>query len=116
MNEKGDLVNPFIKEIVGVVARALALYLAARYGMEVVSSDEISEVLSGVAVAGVLGWSIFQKFKSRQKLVTALAAPRKMTEDEVKETVASVWVTTPSVTTPSDTVPVVPKLEKKGGK
>lgn len=59
-----------------------------------------------------LGWSLWQKYKSRKTVLTALMMPQGKTEDDVTDFIKQGNVT-PAITTPSDTAPGVPDTTKK---
>lgn len=90
-------VPPFVSQIVGTLVRAAIVWLAATFGAEV-SDDQIVKITAQVVpVLFVIVWSIYQKFKNRQTLVTALASPKPMSEDAAKALVKDPAVPTPSV-------------------
>jgi hypothetical protein len=67
------------------------------------------ELLSGVATALVgVAMSAYQKYTAKQELLKAIQLPAGNTEDTVKRLVAS-GVSVPTVLTPPNTVPGVPK-------
>lgn len=101
---------PFIQQIIGVLIRAvvvwLAGYLTAHAGITL-SEDQIGQIVTYlVPVVAVLAWSIYAKFFGRQKLLTAAASSKPMTEHEVEAKVKDPAVPTPSVMTAKSEVPL----------
>ncbi len=99
--------NPLLKEALESVARSLlkviAGYLVAR---NVWSNEQAASYIAPAAVALVgLGWSLWQTYKSRRKLVTALAMPEGSTENDVKTIIKDPRIDTPPVSTPKDQAP-----------
>lgn len=99
---------PFIQQILGTLVRhligLLAGVLAAR-GI-VISDDQTTQLVTAITTVLVpIGWSIWKSFRGRQKLLTAAASPRVLTEHEVEALVANPNVPTPSVLTPKSEVP-----------
>ena len=102
--------NPMLQEALASIARwALALlagYLV-KHGIWT-AGDASSYVAAGALGIVALGWSIWQKYGARLKLVTALTMPAGTSESAVIQKIAS-GVPVPTVSTPSNTVPGVPK-------
>lgn len=99
--------NPMVTEIIGSVVRwgitALVALLAGKSLLTPeqsakLSSPEVILYVTGIVVP--LAWSIYQKYVSRQKLLTGLASPNGTTEAEVEQQVKSGVVTPPPVTLP----------------
>ena len=102
--------NPFLKDGTGAFMRTALAFLLGRIGVGVFTDEETVRYADWILLSGVFIWSVYQKFVNRQKLVTAMAAPTKMTEEVVKETIA--LGTAPSVTTPVDVVPVATPIKE----
>lgn len=102
------MIPPFIQQILGTLVRALVVWLAgvlAARGI-VVSDDQTMQVVAWLTpLVATLAWSLWQKFRGRQKLLTALGASKIMTEAEVEKRVADPGVPTPSVLTPKTEIP-----------
>ena len=103
------MIPPFVRQIIGVLVRAavvwLAGYLAAHANISL-SDDQIGTIAEYLApVVAVLVWSVWTKYYDRQKLLTAAAASKPMTEQEVEERVADPIALTPSVMTPKTELP-----------
>lgn len=93
---------PFVQQIVGVLVRMAILWIAAKFGAEV-SDDQMAKILAQVVpVLLVAAWSIYQKYKGRQKQMVAQSWPSKLTEHEVESLVQS---GAPSVNTRKNEVP-----------
>ncbi len=71
-------------------------------------ADATTYVAAAALGLVALGLSLWDKYKTRIKLLTALTMPAGTTEDAVDAHIAA-KLPTPSVTTPPDTVPGVPK-------
>ena len=97
--------NPILSEAIGSVLR-WALALAAGF---LVQRGIWSEADAGIYVAAgaigliSIGWSMWQKWAMRLKLLTALGFSD-VTELQIENLVASPWPN-PSVTTTKDTIP-----------
>ena len=95
--------NPFLQQILGVLVRTAIVWLAATFGAEL-SHDQVTQVAAqATPIVAVLVWSIWQKYRGRQKLLTALAMPSAMTEHEVEAAVSA--GDAPRVGTPKSEVP-----------
>ncbi len=106
--------NPVLQAALGSILRfafaALAGYLV-KAGIWTGSEAE-TYVAAGTLAGLGLGWSLWNKYHDRLKLLVALSMPRGTTENEVKAHIAAGGAT-PSVTTPKDEVPTMtpPKSE-----
>ena len=97
--------NPMMQEALASVVRSIlklgAGYLVAR---GVWAPDDASNYVAAGALAIVgLGWSYWTTYQSRRKLVTALSADVRLTEEQVQTRIAHGMA--PSTATPKDTVP-----------
>lgn len=100
--------NPILQSAIGSILRWALMIGAAflvRHGIWT-TSESGGYVEAGVAALLALGWSLWQQYKSRVKFLTALM-PGPRTEAEVIAHIAS-GATTPSILTPTNTVPGVP--------
>lgn len=95
--------SPFLQQILGVFVRAAIVWLAATFGAEVSEDQIVQWTAQIVPVLAVLAWSIYQKYTSRQKLLTAAATTGAKSEAEIDRIVSSGMA--PSVLTPKDQVP-----------
>lgn len=103
------MIPPFIQQIIGAAVRAFVMwvagYLAAR-GV-IVSDDQTMQAVAWLTpLAVTLSWSIWQKYRGRQKLLTALGSTKPMSEEQAEERIADPATPTPSVLTPKGEVPV----------
>ena len=101
--------NPLLQEALGSVIRWLLMILAGyivHAGIWTANAAEVYVAAATVAVLALL-WSLWQKYRSRLKLVVALSSSVPQTENAVKLTIAN--TPSPSVTTASNIVPVVPE-------
>ncbi len=106
--------DPITVEVVGVIVRAFLAYLGGYLVAHHVINDAQNErfidhfahliILSLPAAGGVL-WGLYVRYRGRKKLLTALM-PGVHTEDQVN----AIWKSgqTPTVTTPTNSVPGVP--------
>jgi hypothetical protein len=103
--------NPILSSALGSVIRWLLMLgvpVLVKYGIWS-DSDASKYVDAAVIAALALGWSLWEKYKSRVKFLTALmpiAAGGPATEADVNAHIAS-GAPTPSLTTPVNTVPGV---------
>jgi hypothetical protein len=98
--------NPLMQEALASIARSVlkvgAGYLVAR---GVWSPDEATNYVGALALGLVgLGWSYWTVYSQRLKIVTALSAETKMSEDQLETKIHS-GTTLPSTTTPKAHVP-----------
>jgi hypothetical protein len=97
--------------IVGTLLRsvvmAMAGWLVARGMLPQGSVEEWTGAVALTLVAVL--WSLYQKYVERTKLMVALTLPSGSTENDVTSHIAT-GVVTPSVLTPPNTVPGVPKV------
>ena len=102
--------NPMMQEAIGSILRWV-LAIGAGYLVQhgIWTQGDASSYVAAAAMGLVaLGWSMWQKYGARVKLLTALTMPSGTTENEVVAKV-NLGVPVPSVTTPPNTVPGVPK-------
>jgi hypothetical protein len=97
--------NPLLVEALGAILRhflsAGAVWFVAH---GIWKSSEAENYVSGLALFLLaVGWSIWQKYGMRSKLVVALSTASAMTEQEAAT--ASRSPVAPSVMTPKDQVP-----------
>jgi len=99
--------NPILQEALGSIVRWL-LTGAAGYLVSkgIWTQDNATTYVSAAAVAILaLVWSLWQKYKSRSKLLVALASPTPMTEHQAEAKVSQSMA--PSTSMPKDVVPPV---------
>jgi len=97
-------VNPFLEKLLGAVVRTAIVWLSAKFGASL-SDDEVVKLTAEIVpVVLVLGWSFYQKFRERQKLLTAQSMGKGVTEHEVEAEIRA--GNAPAVATPKDMVPV----------
>ena len=95
--------NPFIRQILTTIARSAVIWLGARFGSEISNDDAMQIVIEYLAPVAMLAWSLWQKYKSQQKLNTSLASSKRMSERDVEHQIASGGGA--SVLTPKHEVP-----------
>lgn len=98
--------NPLLIEALGSIVRA-ALNIGAGWLVAhgIWSSSDAEKYVGALAIALLtLGWSIWQKHGMRAKLVTAMAMPAGVSENQVQAAVSDPHVLTPPVTLPKDAV------------
>lgn len=102
--------NAVLAAALGSIVRAglaiLAGYLV-RAGIWT-GSEATSYVMTGSLAVLAIGWSLWEKYRSRVQFLTALQMKSGTTENDVKAHIAAGAVT-PSVLTPPDTAPGIPK-------
>lgn len=102
--------NPIAQEAIGSILRwglAIVAGYLVKQGIWTDAAATTYVMAASLALLSV-GWSLWQKYHDRVKLLTALTMPAGTTENQVIAKVASGAVT-PTVTTPPDSVPGVPK-------
>ena len=101
--------NPILQSALGSIIRcALLTFIVpflVKHGVWI-ESDADKYVEAGTVALLVFGWSLWNQYKGRVKFLTALM-PGPKTEQEVIEHIAS-GATTPSILTPTNTIPGVP--------
>lgn len=96
--------NPLLVEVYGSIARAV-LQVGAGWlvGHGIWSQSDSEKYVGALALIIVTtGWSIYQKYGMRAKLVTALAMPAGISEKQVQAAVSDPDVNTPPVTLAKD--------------
>jgi len=81
--------NPLISEALAAIIRSILMtgagYLVAK---DIWSPEDASKYVAAAALAVVgLGWSLWHKYKSRLKLLTALSSPTQLTEKQAEAVV-----------------------------
>lgn len=103
------MVPTFVQQVIGAVVRAAVIWLAAwvaAHGGPTYTDSEIGKVVAeATPVILVVLWSVYQKYRSRQKLMVAMASTAPVSENHLDMAVAS--VTPPSVLTPPHEIPTV---------
>jgi hypothetical protein len=103
------MIPPFVQSIIGVVVRAAVVFLVgwvAAHGGPTFTQDQVTKFIAeATPLAAVLLWSFYQKFRARQKLMVAQAAPHPLSENNVEMLVASGQA--PSVMTPKHESPTL---------
>lgn len=104
--------NPILQAALGSILRFF-LAMGAGYLVKAgvwTGSDAETYVTAAALGLLTLGWSLWNKYKERQKLLTAIALPNLATEEEVVAHIAD-GKPTPPVTTPIDVTPVPTELK-----
>ena len=102
--------NPLLQAALGSILRWI-LALGAGYLVKAgiwTADDASSYVIAAALALLALGWSAWEKYHSRVKILTALWMPRNSTEHEV-DVHLDMGLPTPAISTPVNTVPGVPK-------
>jgi hypothetical protein len=96
---------PILQEALGSIVRTGLVFLAAYLIKAGIWTEEEAGryITAGVVLILTVGWSLWQKYRSRQKLNVALATPHTMTEKAAEAAVARGEA--PSVTTPKAEIP-----------
>ena len=95
--------NPFQRELIGSVIRTI---LSAAAGAGYLAADaDLERLVSVLTMLAVGLWSAYQKFRTRQKLVTMGASHGRMSEHQAEAQIARGDAA--SVTTKATDVPVV---------
>lgn len=99
--------NPMVVEAIGSILRWLLAMAAGYLVQHGVWTSANAETYVGAAALGLIsiGWSLWQKYKSRLVLVTALSSGPS-SESDIKAVVVE-GVDVPPVTTPTHVVPQV---------
>ena len=99
--------NPMLQEALASILR-WALAIGAGYLVQHgiwTQGDASSYVTAATMGLLALGWSLWQKYASRLKLLTALTMPAGTTEHAVEAKIAT-GVGVPSISTPAAAVPL----------
>lgn len=79
--------NPFLQQLLTKVAQLVVIWLAPKLG-QTVTDDQAAQVVIAYVVPGVMAlWALWQSYKNRQKLTTALASPAPMSEKQVENVI-----------------------------
>jgi len=87
------MIPTIVQQIIGTVVRAAVVFFVgwlAAHGGPSFTNDQVTKFIAeATPVVAVLLWSAYQKFKNRQKLLVAQASPVALSENKIKEIVAS---------------------------
>ena len=102
--------NPLVQQAIGSILRwALTFVAGCLVNRGIWTGAEAEVYVGSLSIAIVtLGWSFWIHYRSRVRLLTALTMPPGTTENDVKAVIKS-GAATPTVTTPPDTVPGIPR-------
>lgn len=97
--------NPLLQEALGAIIRwALALGAGYLVRAGVWTDAQASTYVAALTLAALaLGWSLWQKYRTRLKLVSALASPAVLSEKQVERNIA--MGTAAAVSTPKNERP-----------
>lgn len=95
--------NPFVQQVLGGIARAAIVWVAAKFGQTVSDTEATRIFVTYLVPAAVMLWSVWQKYRSQQKLVTAAAAGKSVSVQQVENTIANGGAA--SVLTPKAAIP-----------
>jgi hypothetical protein len=95
-----------LDEAMGSIVRWALTFLAGWFVQRGIWSqaDATQYVTAGSVALVTLGWSLWQKYAARVKLVMALSAHLPMSEETLEKRIEAGGV--PSTTTPKDVVPI----------
>jgi hypothetical protein len=107
--------DPITVDFLGVLVRAFLTYLGGYLVAHHVINDAANElyvthfthvIILSLPAAGSILWGLYVRYRGRRKLMVALM-PGVHTEDQVNAIIKS-GQATPTVSTPSSTIPGVP--------
>lgn len=104
--------NPLYQAMAGGVVRYILITAAGSSVLHLAkqpSEADLKSLAEAIVSFGALGWSLYQKYKSEQVTVTALASTQPMSRKTAEAMIASPLIPTPSAATPADVVPVASK-------
>ncbi len=103
--------NPLAQEALGSFVRWVLMILAGYVIEAGIWTGEAAEryVAAGTLAVLALGWSLWQKYQAKRKLLTALTMPTMASEREVEQQIASIGA--PSVMTAKNDIPLSPTGE-----
>ncbi len=104
--------NPIVSSALGAIIR-WALSGAAVWFVDhgIWTAGEASSYVLAASLASLsLGWALWNKYKGRIAFLTALAMTPGTTEADVKDHIKT-GMPTPSVSTPVDVVPTLPRVK-----
>lgn len=101
--------SPFLIELLSMLFRQGIIYLAGVIGASALASDHMTEITryssSAAIFVTVALYAAWKKYRAKQVLVTALASPQPMSENDAKAMVKDPSEFTPSVSTPKSEIP-----------
>lgn len=108
-----DILNPILTKYLGSIIRAgLTLLVPSIVAAGIWTPEESTAVIATASAAlSALAFSFYEKYKSQQKLVTALAAPAGATELEIEKKVTAGHA--PTVMTKKTKAPKLTKADDK---
>lgn len=101
--------NPILQAALASILR-WALAIGAGFLVKAgiwTEGDAANYVAAGALALLALAWSLYHKYKTRSKILTALTMPEGSTEDELNTKFLK-KEDRPTITTPSNTIPGVP--------
>ena len=104
--------NPLLVEALGSILRA-GLNIGAGYLVEhgIWSKSNAETYVGALALALIsFGWSLWQKYHMRLKILTASASAG-LSENQVEAMVKDPTTQNPSATHPKDEVPIIPEAK-----
>jgi hypothetical protein len=96
-------VNPFEEQALGSVVRVAIVWIAVHLGHTITNDEAAHIAVEYVVPVLVLAWSLWQKYRGRQKLLTAASLPLAVSERQVENVIKSGGAA--SVTTPKSVIP-----------
>lgn len=95
--------NPFLQQLLTKLAQFAVVWIAARLGQQLTTDQATQIVLEYVVPAVMAIWALWQSYRNRQKLTTALASSQPMSEKQIENVVKAGGAA--SVLTPKHEVP-----------
>jgi len=96
--------SPFVQKLLGALVRAAIAWLSGKFGANLSDDETVKLAAELTPLIAVVAWSIYQKYKEQQKLLTAQAMRSGVSEAEVEAEVKK--GNAPPVNTPKSMAPI----------
>ena len=96
--------SPFFQKLIGAIVRTAVVWLAGKFGAGLSEDESLKLAAEITPFIAVLAWSIYQKYREQQKLLTALTMRAGASEADVEVEVQR--GNAPPVNTPRGVAPI----------
>lgn len=92
------ILNPLVQQLIGVLIRVILVGISGEATVHAYENGEIDEMAKALAPGLIaVGWSMFNAYKGRKKLVTAMSLSTPVSENQLNHIIAQ-STNTPPVT------------------
>lgn len=100
------VLNPLVQQLIGTLVRIVLVAISGEQLTHAIDEGKVDEIAKALA-PGIIatGWAVYNAFKGRKKLVTAMGLTTPVSEHQLAHIIAT-SESTPSVTLPKTEVPL----------